>query len=78
MKNVSRKIDKLGRIVLPMDFRRALGLEGEARVFLNISGSTITIRSASGTCKLCGSLRMATNGFELCEECYQMIRKAEP
>ena len=42
MQTISRKIDKLGRIVLPMDYRKALGLEGEVRVVLGINGNTIT------------------------------------
>ena len=42
MQTISRKIDKLGRIVLPMDYRKALGLEGEVRVVLGINGNAIT------------------------------------
>ena len=42
MQTISRKIDKLGRIVLHMDYRKALGLEGEVRVVLGINGNAIT------------------------------------
>ena len=35
---VERRIDKQGRIVLPIHFRKALGLEGEADVVLDICG----------------------------------------
>ena len=49
---ISRKIDKLGRIVLPMDFRKALGLEGEAEVVLSIRGNAITVKGAKRVCQI--------------------------
>ena len=32
METILRKIDKLGRVVLPMDFRKVLGLEARQRL----------------------------------------------
>ena len=75
MNIVSRKIDKLGRIVLPMDFRKALGLEGEAEVVLGINGNTITVKSVDNSCKLCGSMVEVSSSIRVCSECIRKIRE---
>ena len=74
MNVVERKIDKLGRIVLPMDFRKALGLEGEAGVVLEISGDTITVRGADASCRLCGSLNNVSESLKICSHCVRKIK----
>lgn len=71
---VERRIDKLGRIVLPMDFRRALGLEGKAKVVLDISGNTIVVKGADTACKLCGSTREISKHLKICSECIKKIK----
>lgn len=74
MNVVERKIDKLGGIVLPMDYRKALGLEGEADVVLDICGNTIVVRGADTTCKLCGSRENISKHLKICSECIEKIK----
>ena len=74
MNIVERRIDRLGRIVLPMDFRKALGLEGEAEVVLGISGDTITVRGANGACRLCGSANEVSDTLKICSACIRKIK----
>lgn len=76
MNIVTRKIDKLGRIVLPIDFRKALSLEGEAEVILGINGNVITIKGIDSSCRVCGSMLEVSNEFMLCSECIRKIRKS--
>lgn len=77
MEVIERRIDKLGRIVLPMDFRKALGLEGEVTVALGISGDSITVRSAETACKLCGS-KEDVSELWVCSSCVRKIKKMQP
>ena len=74
MNIVSRKIDKLGRIVLPMDFRKALGLEGEAEVVIGINGNTITVRGIDAACRLCGSVEQVSKHLKVCSKCIAKIK----
>ena len=74
MQEILRRIDKLGRIVLPMDYRRALGLCSEAEVILGIEGNAITIKGADTTCKLCGSTDEVSKSIEVCSECVKKIK----
>lgn len=78
MEVIARKIDKLGRIVLPMDFRKALGLEGEAEVVLGINGNTITVRGVDTTCRLCGSAEKVSKHLRICSQCVEKIRENNP
>ena len=74
MQTISRKIDKLGRIVLPMDYRKALGLEGEVRVVLGINGNAITVRGEDTSCRLCGSPIEVSEHLGVCSECVRRIK----
>lgn len=73
MNIVERKIDKLGRIVLPMDFRKALGLEGEATVIIGMNDNAITVKSADTACRLCGSAHEVSGHLKICSECIAKI-----
>lgn len=74
MKQVTRKIDKLGRIVLPMDFRKALGLEGEITVVIGVDENAITVKGAKNVCRLCGSEKAVFAHLKICLECIEKIR----
>lgn len=51
---LTRKLDKLGRIVLPSEYRKELGFKKQEslEIFLGIEG--ILIRKPQSICKLCG------------------------
>ena len=53
MKPIIRKIDKLGRIVLPIDYRKALGLSDKSKFALELDGTTVKLHSLDYRCKLC-------------------------
>lgn len=74
MKAITRKIDKLGRIVLPMDYRKALGLNVTKEVTLSIEGDAITVRGSGGACKLCGSAVAIGGRLEVCATCIGIIK----
>ncbi|MBQ8341517.1 MAG: AbrB family transcriptional regulator [Clostridia bacterium] len=74
METAVRKIDKLGRIVLPMDFRKALGLEGEAEVVIGIKGNTITVKGTKTLCLACGSAKNVSKHFKICSDCIMKIK----
>ena len=71
---VIRTIDKLGRIVLPMDIRKQLNLEGEADVTISLSGNAIMVKGLEGACKICGSVK-GVSDMKVCSECIQKIKQ---
>ena len=73
---IVRRIDELGRVVLPVDMRRALGLEIRDPVEVFVNENAIIIRKYQPSCIFCGSEK----GIELfrnkplCSECRRQLR----
>ena len=57
MKSVghARKVDELGRIVLPIELRRALGIAEKDILEIYQEGSTIVLKKYEPSCIFCGS-----------------------
>ena len=78
MNMVLRKIDELGRVVIPADARKALGLLPGAEVALCLEGDTLTLRNAAAVCKLCGEREDIHNPFGICASCLRKIKNSNP
>ena len=68
-----RKVDKLGRIVIPLELRNKYGLtEGVSVEFLD-SGEGVTVRSTDPFCKICRNRIPVGASFPLCVECITKV-----
>lgn len=68
---ISRKIDDLGRIVVPAETRRLLNIhEGDALTF-HVVGDTIHLRKLEAVCTFCGSGEDVRpfKGKAVCQSC---------
>ena len=64
-----RKVDKLGRIVIPLELREKHGLcEGVTVEFFD-TGDGITVKCADTYCKICHKKISGDSDFPLCDEC---------
>ena len=64
-----RKVDKLGRIVIPSELRQKYGLcEGAVIEFLD-AGEGITVKPFEPVCKVCRSRISDVSTLPLCEAC---------
>lgn len=52
---VSRKIDDLGRLVLPAEIRRRFGLNEGSHVEIHVDGDRIVLSRVHDACVFCGS-----------------------
>lgn len=52
---IVRKVDELGRIVLPMELRRALGIDFKDLLEIYVDGDQIILRKYEPACVLCGN-----------------------
>jgi len=50
-----RKIDKLGRVVLPAEMKKELGLSNEQKVEFHFDGDSIVIKKYKEHCAFCDS-----------------------
>ena len=68
---IVRKIDELGRIVLPIEIRRTLGIEIHNAVEIYVSGNTIMLKKYEPVCVFCGGEKSVSDfkGKNICARC---------
>lgn len=74
MSGVERKIDKLGRIVLPIEYRKRLCLIENSKVTVSINNDIIFITPSEQKCLICGSLSHLSKTLPLCLNCINKIK----
>lgn len=73
---IVRKIDELGRIVLPMELRRTLGIHKEDPVEIFVDDNNIILRKYEPACIFCGSAVdvAVIRGKNICRKCLDEIK----
>jgi transcriptional pleiotropic regulator of transition state genes len=68
---IVRKVDELGRIVIPIELRRELDISIKDPVEIYTDGDFIVIKKFSPLCYLCGSQNklVLLKGKNVCQEC---------
>lgn len=65
---ISRKVDELGRIVIPKEIRKSLGIEEGDLIEINLKGHEITLRKSRQIfCTDCGQVIDYNDKF--CKNC---------
>ena len=54
---IVRKVDELGRIVLPIELRRTLGIEEKDRIEIFVDGESIILRKYQPACIFCDNAK---------------------
>lgn len=75
MKGIVRKIDKLGRIVLPREFRHSLKVGVGSDICIELNNGSMTLTPTQAICGICGSVITPINKFRLCDRCLSTIRE---
>ncbi len=75
---IVRKVDELGRIVLPVELRRTLGISEKDQLEIFVDGSSIVLRKYCPTCVFCDSARDVAvfRGKNICPKCMEELREA--
>jgi transcriptional pleiotropic regulator of transition state genes len=68
---IVRKIDDLGRIVLPAETRRLFNIHEGDQLAISVEADNIIIRKLEDTCTFCGSTKevSAFKGKGICARC---------
>ena len=75
MNGITRRIDELGRIVLPKDYRNALNVGTNCDMNLELKNGMIIITPATNHCCMCGKKVAAEKEIKLCDECIIAVRR---
>ncbi|MDR1272297.1 MAG: AbrB/MazE/SpoVT family DNA-binding domain-containing protein [Clostridiales Family XIII bacterium] len=74
---IVRKVDELGRIVLPMELRRTLGIGKEDPLEIFVEKDTIMLKKYEPSCIFCGNADDITNirGKNICSKCISELKE---
>lgn len=75
---VVRKVDQLGRIVLPKELRKILGFEEGTPIEIFVNEDEVILRKYVKGCYCCGETENLTNfeKMDLCPDCISRITEA--
>lgn len=74
---IVRKVDELGRIVLPIELRRTLDIGEKDALEIYVEGSAIVLKKYRPTCVFCDSVKGVSvfKGKNICAKCLQDLRQ---
>ena len=73
---IVRKIDELGRIVLPIELRRTLEIDIKDSIEIYVENDSIVLRKYEPTCIFCGNSKelSAFNDKNVCAKCLEKLK----
>jgi AbrB family transcriptional regulator, transcriptional pleiotropic regulator of transition state genes len=73
---IVRRLDELGRIVLPKELRRNLNINTTDGLEIFVDGNTVVLKKYEPSCIFCGEVKkdlIVTNGKRVCKECAKKL-----
>lgn len=74
---IVRKVDELGRIVLPIELRRTLEIAERDSLEIYVEGTTIILKKYEPACIFCNDAKDVVNykGRNICRKCLEEMKK---
>ena len=74
---IVRKVDELGRIVLPIELRRTLNIAERDALEIYVDGASVVLKKYEPACIFCGSAKDVTLFREknICATCFRELSK---
>lgn len=74
---IVRKVDELGRIVLPIELRRTLEIAERDSLEIYVEGSTIILKKYEPACVFCADAKDVVNykGRNICRKCLDEMKR---
>lgn len=72
---ITRKIDDLGRIVIPAETRRMFNIREGDHLFISVEAGNIVLRKMTDTCTFCGTDAQVSQfkGKGVCSSCRSQL-----
>ena len=68
------KIDKLGRIVIPISYRKVLNINEETELVLDLKENQVVITPSMSVCRLCNKPLERKGALPVCDVCISKIK----
>ena len=74
---IVRKVDELGRVVIPIELRRTLGIAEKDALEIYVDGNSVILKKYEPDCIFCGNARDVVNfkGKNICSACLKDMKK---
>ena len=73
---IVRKVDELGRIVLPIEIRRGMGLDARDAVEIFVDGDAVILKKYAPSCVFCGDAGDVVyfGDKRICRDCLSKLK----
>lgn len=73
---IVRKVDELGRIVLPIELRRTLGIQIKDPIEIYVDGDYILLKKYEPACIFCGNAKdvVRIHDKNVCADCIKELK----
>jgi len=77
---IVRKVDELGRVVIPIELRRTLNIAEKDALEIYVDGEHIILKKYEPACIFCGNARDVINykGKNICPACAEQLKNLKP
>ena len=74
---IVRKVDELGRIVIPIELRRTLNIDIKDSIEIYVDNSSIVLKKYEPTCLFCGESEnvVTYKDKNVCKSCLEEMKK---
>lgn len=74
---IVRKVDELGRVVLPIELRRTLNIAEKDALEIYVDGQNIILKKYEPACIFCDNAKDVSvyKGKNICSECLSELKK---
>jgi len=76
---IVRRVDDLGRVVIPMELRRSLGIKVKDPLAIFVDGEKVVLARPEKSCAICGSVNdeeyTELRGRLICDGCVNELRQ---
>ena len=75
---ITKKLDELGRLVIPKELRRAIGVKEGDTLKFELNGNTLILTKFESNCLFCGSSEnlIEFKDKHICAECQSALTNA--
>ncbi len=73
---IVRKVDDLGRIVIPKELRKTFDIEKDDSLEIFVDGGLIVLRKYEPACIFCGNVEnvVSVKGKNVCADCIKQLK----
>ena len=73
---IARRVDELGRVVIPIELRKKLEIENQDSMEIFVDKDNVILRKLERSCIFCGSEKELQKYFDklICKKCCEKIK----